>query len=111
MFFFIAFSAVSNEIINTSRCVNAEPDATFRTIACFHFIVFLSDTSRIHAFATLYTEEKNKEGRDIYTKKSKHVCRRFLWKLSGKQKRIALHKRIAVKLLVIIASLYAYFRR
>ena len=55
-----------------------EPDATFRTIACFHFIVFLSDTSRIHAFATLYTEEKNKEGRDIYTKKSKHVCRRFL---------------------------------
>ena len=75
MFFFIAFSAVSNEI------------------------------------ATLYTEEKNKEGRDIYTKKSKHVCRRFLWKLSGKQKRIALHKRIAVKLLVIIASLYAYFRR
>lgn len=88
-----------------------EPDATSRTIACFHFIVFLSDTSRIHAFATLYTEEKNKEGRDIYTKKSKHVCRRFLWKLSGKQKRIALHKRIAVKLLVINASLYADFRR
>jgi len=52
-----------------------EPDATFRTIACFRFIVFLSDTSRIHAFATLYTEEKNKEGRDIYMKKSKHVCR------------------------------------
>ena len=37
-----------------------EPDATFRTIACFHFIVFLSDTSRIHAFATLYTEEKTR---------------------------------------------------
>lgn len=37
-----------------------EPDATSRTIACFHFIVFLSDTSRIHAFATLYTEEKTR---------------------------------------------------
>lgn len=47
-----------------------EPDATFRTIACFHFIVFLSDTSRIHAFVTLYTEEKNKEGRDIYIKRA-----------------------------------------
>ena len=39
-----------------------EPDATFRTVACFHFIVILSDTSRIHAFATLYTEEKKQGG-------------------------------------------------
>lgn len=37
-------------------------DATIRTIACFHFIVILSDTSRIHAFATLYTEEKIQGG-------------------------------------------------
>ncbi len=88
-----------------------EPDATSRTIACFHFIVFYRIQVGYMHLLPYIRKKKNKEGRDIYTKKSKHVCRRFLWKLSGKQKRIALHKRIAVKLLVIIASLYAYFRR